>query len=100
MMQQSKVVFWMCALMGLNRLLEMGYHRLKGLLLGEPMGEKMHTHTRQMRRDVDQRTASGGAACRVGRAALGPITLPCSSPPIKMAHAHRHRSLHVSDLVE
>ena len=99
-MQQSKVVFWMCALMGLNRLLEAGYHRLKGLLLVEPMGKKMHTHIRQMRRDVDQRTASGGAACRVAGASLRPITLPCSSQPMKMAHAHRNRSLHVGDRVK
>lgn len=100
MRHQSKVVFWLCSLMGLNRLLETGYHRLKGLLLVEPLGKQMHTHTRQMRCDVDQRTASGGAACRVARASLGPITLPGSSQPIQMAHAHRNRSLHVSALGE
>src|SRR5215813_12349988 len=37
MMQQSKVVFWMCALMGFNRLLETSHYRLTGLLLVEPM---------------------------------------------------------------
>ena len=100
MMQQSKVVCWMCALMGLNRLLETGHYRLKGLLLVEPMGKKMHAHIRQMRRDLDQRTASGGAACRVARASLASIALPCGSQPIEMAHAHRQRSLHVGDLVE
>src|SRR5215813_423648 len=100
MMQQSKVVFWIGSLMGLNRLLETGYHRLKGLLLVEPMGKQMHAHTRQMRRDLDQRTTSGGAACRVARASLGPIALPCSSQPIEMAHAHRNHSLPVGDLIE
>jgi hypothetical protein len=100
MMQQSKVVFWMCALMGLNRLLETRHYLLKGLLLVEPMGKKMYAHIRQMRRHLDQRTASGGAACHVARASLGPIALPCGSQPIEMAHAHRKRSLHVGDLVE
>jgi hypothetical protein len=53
-----------------------------------------------MRRNLDQRTASGGAACHVARASLASIALPCGSQPIEMAHAHRKRSLHVGDLVE
>src|SRR5215510_9936803 len=100
MRQQGKVVGWLCALMSLNRLLEPGHHRPTGILLIEPMGKKMHAHTRQMRRDLDQRPACGGAAGRVPRASLAPIALPCGSQPMEMAHAHRHRYLHVDDLVE
>ena len=44
MRPQRKVICWLCALMGLNRLLETGYHRRQGLLLVEPMSKKMHTH--------------------------------------------------------
>ena len=100
MMQQSKVVFWMGLLMSFNRLLETSHYQLKGLLLVEPMGKKMHAHIRQMRRNLDQRTASSGAACPVARASLASIALPCGSQPIEMAHAHRQCSLHVGDLVE
>jgi hypothetical protein len=100
MMQQGKVVCGMGALIGLNRLLETGHYWLKGLLLGEPMGKKMHAHTRQMRRNLDQCTASGCAAGCVARASLMPIALPCGAQPIEMAYAHPHRSLHVDDLVE
>jgi hypothetical protein len=86
--------------MGCNRLLETSHYRLKGLLLVEPMGKKMHTHIRQMRRNLDQGAASGGAACHVARASLAAIALPGDSQPIEMAHAHRQRSLHVGDLVK
>jgi hypothetical protein len=97
---QSPGVCWLGALMGRKRLREAGSHRLKGLLLGAPMGQKRPTHTRQMRRDGDQRPARGGAACRVARASLGPMTLPWRAQPMQMAPAHRHRSLQVGDLVE
>jgi hypothetical protein len=86
--------------MGFNRLLETSHDRRKGLLLVEPMGKKMHAHIRQMRRNLDQRTASGSAACHVARTSLASIALPCGAQPIEMAHAHRKRSLHVGDLVE
>jgi hypothetical protein len=59
MMQQGAVICWMGALMALKRLLEPGHHRLKGLLLGEPMGKQMDAHIRQMRRDADDLCARG-----------------------------------------
>ena len=90
----------MGALLGCHRLLETSHDRLKGLLLVEPMGQKMHAHRRQMRRHLDQGPASGGAAGHVARASLAAIALPCGAPPIEMAHAHRQRSLHVGDLVK
>ena len=54
MRQQGKVVAWMCVLMRLYRLRELGHNRAKGLVLVEPMGEQMHPNTRQPVRDLDE----------------------------------------------
>jgi hypothetical protein len=90
----------MCALLGCHRLRETSHYRLKGLLLVEPMGHKMPPHLRQMRRNLDQRTASSSAACHVARASLASRARPCGSQPMEMAHAHRQRSLPMGNLVE
>ena len=42
-MQQGKVIARMRLLLGLYRLRELRHHRVKGLLLVEPMGNHMHT---------------------------------------------------------
>jgi hypothetical protein len=41
-MQQGKVVTRMRRLLGLYRLCELRHHRVKGMLLVEPMGKYMH----------------------------------------------------------
>src|SRR5215510_13472387 len=100
--QQGKVVVRMHRLIGLYRLLELGHHWAKGLLLVEPMGEQMHAHKRQMGCDPDHLCARGDRpmACSVMRAALATIEPPGNPPPVEMANAHRKRSLHLGDLVE
>jgi len=100
MRSQRKVVCGMGCLLGCNRLLATSHYRLKSLLLVEPMGNKRHAHIRQMRRHLDQRPASSGAAGHVARASLASMALPCGSPPIEMAPTHRQRSLQVGALVE
>ena len=42
-MQQGKVIARMCRLLGIDRLRELRHHRVKGMLLGEPMGTHRHT---------------------------------------------------------
>jgi hypothetical protein len=54
MMQQGKVIARMCLLMRLYRLGELGHHRAKGLVLGEPMGKQMHADKRQTGHNVDE----------------------------------------------
>ena len=44
-MQQGKVIAWMCLLIGLYRLRELSYDRLKGILLVKPMGKQMYADT-------------------------------------------------------
>ena len=56
-MQQREVIVGLGALMGLDGLGELGHNRAKGIVLIEPMGKEMHAHTRQMRRDLDDRCA-------------------------------------------
>jgi hypothetical protein len=101
-MHQGKVVVRMRGLLGLYRLLELGHHWAKGMLLVEPMGKQMHAHTRQMGRNPDYLCARGNRpmALSLMRAALATIEPPCHPPPIAMANAHRNRSLHGGDLVE
>ena len=53
-MQQGKIIVRMCLLMGLDRLRELSHHRVKGLLLVEPMGKHMHADTGQMGRHLNQ----------------------------------------------
>ena len=55
-MQQGKVLVWMPVLLGLYGLLELGHHRLKGVLLVEPMGKQMHADKRQPRHNLDERS--------------------------------------------
>src|SRR5215470_636121 len=101
-MQQRKVVARMRVLMGRYRLPELGHYRAKGLLLVEPMGKQMHAYKRQMGRDPDHLCARDHRpmACSLMWAALATIEPPCHPPPVEMANAHPHRSLHVGDLVE
>ena len=44
-MEQGKVIAWMRLLLGLYRLRELSHHRVKGMLLVEPMGKHMHADT-------------------------------------------------------
>src|SRR5215813_11003931 len=93
-MPQCKVVVRMCRLIGLYRLLELGHHWAKGILLVEPMGKQMHCHKRQMGRDPDHLRARGDRprAFSLMRAALATIEPPGNPPPVEMAKAHRNRS--------
>src|SRR6266446_10302115 len=101
-MQQGKVVVRMRRLIGLYRLLELGYHRAKGPLVVEPLGKQMHAHTRQMGRDPDDLCARGNRpmAFSLMRASLTAIEPPGGPPPVDMAQAHRNQYLPVGGLVE
>ena len=50
-MQQGKVIARMRLLLGMDRLRELSHHRVKGMLLVEPMGKQMHADTRQTGRN-------------------------------------------------
>ena len=54
MMQQGKVIARMRVFMRLYGLGELGHNRAKGLVLVEPMGQQMHTDTRQTGRHLDE----------------------------------------------
>jgi len=58
-MQQGKVLVRMPVLLGLYGLLELGHHRLKGVLVVEPMGQQMYTHKRPMGRGPHDLCATG-----------------------------------------
>jgi len=94
-MQQSKVIIGIRALMGRYRLRELGHNRAQGLVLVKPMGKKMHAHIRQMGCDTDDGYATGHrlTAWRLTRASLAPIELPLSPPPVEMTDTHGHGSL-------
>ena len=100
MRQQGKVVVGMSGLLRRDRLLEAGHHRHKARLWLQPMGQAMHTDTRQRGRALDQRcprppqTAQGG----VTRAAFAPIQLPLRPQPVERTDAHRNRDVTLGDL--
>jgi hypothetical protein len=102
MMHQGAVVVWMRSRMRRYRLLELDHNRAKEIVLVEPLGKKMHPHTRETGGDVDDLCTRGRrrVACGSAWAALTTIEMPCGPPPIEMADAHRHRSLPLGDLVE
>src|SRR3989442_6028102 len=101
-MQQDKVIVWMPVLIGLYGLLELGHHRLKGVLLVEPMGKEMHPHKRHMGHDPHDLCATGHCqtALRVPRTPLATIHPPCGPPPIDMAKAHSQGYLPLGHFVE
>ena len=86
-MQQDKVIVWMPVFIGLYGLLELGHHRLKGVLLVEPMGKEMHPHKRHMGHDPHDLCATGHCqtALRVPRTPLATIHPPCGPPPAEEA---------------
>src|SRR6266446_2634658 len=102
MMQQGKVIVRRRLLMDLDRLRELGHHWGKGLLVVEPLGKQMHTHTRHLGCDPDDFCARGHRPITVSatRAALRTIEPPGGSPPIDMAQVHRNRQLPLGDLIE
>src|SRR5467141_1073212 len=102
MMQQGKVIVRLRLLMDLDRLRELGHHWGKGLLVVEPMGKQMPTHTRHLGCDPDDFCARGHRPITVSatRAALRTIEPPGGSPPIDMAQVHRNRQLPLGDLIE
>ena len=53
-MQQGKVIARMRLLIGLYRLRELSHHRVKGMLLVEPMGKQMHADKRQTGYNLDE----------------------------------------------
>src|SRR5712671_2659572 len=104
-MQQDKVIVWMPLLIGLYGLLELGHHRLQGVLLVEPMGKEMHPHKRHMGHDPHDphdlcATGNCHTALRVPRTALATIHPPCGPPPIDMAKTHSQGYLPLGHLVE
>jgi hypothetical protein len=101
-MQQGTVVTRMRLLLGLYCLRELGHHRAKGILLVEPMGKQMHTHTRQMGRDPDDLCRRGNRRTAFGLTwtAFATIELPLRPPSVDMAQAHRHQYLPFGDLGE
>src|SRR2546428_13609923 len=100
-MQQGKVIVWMPLLIGLYGLLELGHHRLKGVLLVEPMGKQMHPHKRHMGHDPHNLCATGNCqtTLSVTRTALATIHPPCGPPPIDMAKAHSNGYLPLGHFV-
>ena len=77
-LSKGKVVTGVRLLIRSDGLLELRHHRVKGPLLIEPVGQKMHPDIRQTGLYLD---ALGSGGCRprtglVARAALGPIELP------------------------
>ena len=101
-MQQRKIVVWIRLLLVRYRLLEPSHNRAKGIVLVKPVSKEMHANKRQTGRYLHDGCVSGHSRGGGGlaRAPLGPIELPCGTPPIQMADADRYGCLPLGGLVE
>src|SRR6266404_1081419 len=101
-MQQGKVLVWMPVLIGLYGLLELGHHRLNGVLLVEPMGKQMHTDKRQPRHNLDEMSMRLRffLRARSARSPFPAIEPPCLPQAIDLTEGDRDLPLRFCDRME